>query len=111
MNDRPQPLKVAAIGDLHVREDGSNSFRDLFGEIARAADALVICGDLTDSGKASEAKLLAEDLRACPIPIVGVLGNHDYECGQETEVREVLRGAGMRLLDGQSHEIDGVAFV
>ncbi len=113
MNDQPhpRPFKVAAIADLHMRAEGGQSFRELFAEIGTSADALVICGDLTDTGRADEAKRLAEDLRACPIPIIGVLGNHDYECGQEAQVREILRGAGMRLLDGQSHEIDGVAFV
>ena len=43
---------------------------------------LALCGDLTNFGKIREAEILAEDLRACTIPIVGVLGNHDYECGQ-----------------------------
>ncbi|HEV7443493.1 MAG TPA: metallophosphoesterase, partial [Steroidobacteraceae bacterium] len=74
-------LKVAAIGDLHVKEDGTASFRELFGEISRSADVLVIAGDLTDLGKPREAEILAEDLRACSIPVVAVLGNHDYECG------------------------------
>ena len=74
-------LKVAAMGDLHVREDHSQSFRDLFGEISREADVLVLAGDLTDLGKPKEAEILAQDLKACSIPVIGVLGNHDYECG------------------------------
>src|SRR5260370_38377675 len=72
-------LKVAAIGDLHVKDDGAVSYKDLFGQISRAADVLVIAGDLTDLGKPREAEILAEDLRACSIPVVAVLGNHDYE--------------------------------
>src|SRR4051794_32995551 len=110
MNDQPK-LKVAAIGDLHVREDRNDNLRDLFGAVSKEAAALVICGDLTDMGKPREAEILAEDLRACSIPVVGVLGNHDYECGHETEVKEILRQAGVHLLDGQSFEVDGVAFV
>ena len=85
MSDEQKPLqqtlRVAAIGDLHVREDNSESYRDLFGEISREADVLVLAGDLTDLGKPKEAELLAQDLKACSIPVVGVLGNHDYECG------------------------------
>jgi Icc-related predicted phosphoesterase len=110
MNDGAK-LTVAAIGDLHVREDRTDSFRDLFGAVSKEAAALVICGDLTDMGKPREAEILAEDLRACSIPVIGVLGNHDYECGHETEVKEILRQAGVHLLDGQSFEVDGVAFV
>jgi Icc-related predicted phosphoesterase len=104
-------MKVAALGDLHVREDGSASFRDLFGEISREADVMVLAGDLTDLGKPKEAELLAQDLKACSIPVIGVLGNHDYECGCAEEVTRILRDAGMRVLDGQATEIDGVGFV
>jgi len=105
------PLKVAAIGDLHVKEDGASSYRELFGEISRAADVLVIAGDLTDLGKPREAEILAEDLRACSVPVVAVLGNHDFECGCVEEVSQILRQAGVRLLDGQTTEIEGVGFV
>jgi Icc-related predicted phosphoesterase len=106
-----KPLRVAAIGDLHVREDNAESYRDLFGEISREADVLVLAGDLTDLGKPKEAELLAQDLKACSIPVVGVLGNHDYECGAHEEVAHILREVGMKVLDGQSVEIDGVGFV
>ena len=47
---------------------------------------LVLCGDLTNFGKTSEAEILAEDIKSCSIPVLGVLGNHDYECGQPDEV-------------------------
>jgi Icc-related predicted phosphoesterase len=102
---------VAALGDLHVREDSTTSFRDLFGEISKEAKALVICGDLTDTGKPREAELLAEDLKACSIPVIAVLGNHDYECGHVDEVKDILRKGGVHLLDGHSFEVDGVGFV
>src|SRR5688572_30909451 len=104
-------MRVAAMGDLHIREDGSASFRELFGEISRVADVLVLAGDLTDLGKPKEAELLAEELRGCLIPVVGVLGNHDYECEAAEEVATILRNGGMKVLDGQSVEIEGVSFV
>src|SRR4051812_47367273 len=104
-------LKVATIGDLHVKEDKSHSFRDLFGEISQAANVLVLCGDLTDTGTPKEAEILAEDLRACAIPVVAVLGNHDYESNQVDKVAEIIKAAGVHLLDGQSYEVDGVGFV
>ncbi len=99
------------MGDLHVREDNWTSYRDLFGEISREADVLVLAGDLTDLGKPKEAELLAQDIKSCSVPVIGVLGNHDYECGAHEEVTHILRDAGMRILDGQSVEIDGVGFV
>jgi len=104
-------LRVAAIGDLHVKEDGAVSYKSLFGEISRAADVLALAGDLTDLGKSREAELLAEDLKACTIPVIAVLGNHDYESDRVDDIRGVLRQAGVRLLDGQATEIGGVGFV
>ncbi|WP_296598193.1 metallophosphoesterase [Phenylobacterium sp.] len=110
-NDAPaRPLRLAAIGDLHVGENAERPYRDLFARISQEADVLALCGDLTNFGKTREAEILAEDLRICTIPIVGVLGNHDYECGQPAEVARILHDAGMRILDGEAFEIDGVGF-
>jgi len=103
-------VKIAAIGDLHVTEDSVAPYRRLFEEISEVADALTLCGDLTNFGKTSEAEILAEDIRTCAIPVLGVLGNHDYECGQPQEVARILHEAGMTVLDEQAVEIDGVGF-
>ncbi|MBL8770342.1 MAG: metallophosphoesterase [Phenylobacterium sp.] len=105
-----RPLRLAAIGDLHVGEDMRQPYRDLFARIAQEADVLALCGDLTNFGKTPEAEILAEDLRVCTIPVVGVLGNHDYECGQPGEVARILHDAGMHVLDGEAFEIGGVGF-
>jgi Icc-related predicted phosphoesterase len=115
MNDpstepRNGTMKVAAIGDLHIREDSERRYRDLFAEISHVADVLALAGDLTDFGKTGEAEMLAEDLRACTIPAVGVLGNHDFECGQPDKVAEIMRQAGVIMLDDQATMVDGVGF-
>ena len=107
----PGKLRIAAIGDLHVAADRSSDYRALFTEMSRAADVLVLTGDLTNLGKPHEAELLAEDLRAASIPVVGVLGNHDYESGEVEAVSAILKAAGMHLLNGTSVEIAGVGFV
>jgi uncharacterized protein len=80
-------------------------------EAVREADILVLAGDLTDFGKAREAEVLAEDMRAAGVPIVGVLGNHDHESGETDEVCRIFRQAGVHLLDGQSYEMGDAAFV
>jgi len=110
MTTSESKLRVAAIGDLHVMEDSVAPYRELFAEISANADVLVLCGDLTNFGKTSEAEILAEDIRACSIPVIGVLGNHDYECDQPDEVRAILHEAGMTVLDEQAIEIGGVGF-
>jgi len=110
MASEGKPLRVAAIGDLHVQEDSVAPYRELFIEVSNHADVLLLCGDLTNFGKTSEAEILAEDIKSCTIPVLGVLGNHDYECGQPEEVARILHEAGMIVLDEQAHEIDGVGF-
>ena len=53
--------------------------------------------------------MLARELAAAlRIPAVGVLGNHDYESGQHEEVVQILRDAGVVILDGDGCEIAGV---
>ena len=103
-------MRVAAIGDLHVQESDTAPYRELFTEISNKADVLCLCGDLTNFGKTTEAEILAEDIKSCSIPVLGVLGNHDYECGQPENVAAILTEAGMKVLDEQAIEIDGVGF-
>ena len=109
-NGAGAPIKVAAMGDLHVTEASEHRYRELFAEISEVADVLALCGDLTNFGKTREAEILAEDLRSCTIPSVGVLGNHDYECGQPEEVARILHSAGMTVLDDQAVVIKDVGF-
>lgn len=111
MTEVKAKLKVAALGDLHVRADEPPPLRELFTEISQAADVLVLCGDLTDTGKPKEAEILKEELKACSVPVVAVLGNHDYECGYVDEVKAILKEAGVHLLDGQSCKVKDVGFV
>jgi Icc-related predicted phosphoesterase len=80
-------------------------------QVHEDADVLVLCGDLTDYGLPEEAAILARDLQtAVRIPMVGVLGNHDYESDQQVEVTRILRDAGLTLLDGDTTEIKNVGF-
>lgn len=111
MEEGTARLRVAAIGDLHIGDSQRHPCRELFADAAQNADVLALCGDLTNLGAVKEAEILAEDLAACPIPKVGVLGNHDYECNCAEHVSEILREAGLVLLEGHSVEIQGVSFV
>lgn len=103
-------MRIAAMGDLHVKEHDSPSYKELFTEISQVADILVLAGDITDLGKPREAERFVSDLRSCSVPVVGVLGNHDYECAQVDDVRTIIKDAGMHLLEGQAVEIKGIGF-
>lgn len=104
-------VRLAAISDVHYSKSGQGALQSLFAQITDHADVLLLCGDLTDYGLAEEAKVLARDLTvSLKIPVIGVLGNHDYESGQEQEIVKILSEAGVRLLDGDSHELHGIGF-
>lgn len=105
-----RPMRVAAVGDLHVMASHAAPYREMFVQMGHEADVVCLCGDLTNHGRSDEAHILAEDIRACPVPVVAVLGNHDYECGQAEEVSRILREAGAKVLDGEAVEIAGVGF-
>jgi Icc-related predicted phosphoesterase len=104
-------VRIAAIGDLHFSKTNQGTWHALFSQIDRAADVLLLCGDLTDYGLAEEGQLLARELEAAlKIPIVAVLGNHDYEAGQAAEIRAALTHARVQILDGETCEVLGVGF-
>lgn len=104
-------MRLAAVGDLHCKKNARGTFEALFAAMAAAADVVVLCGDLTDYGLADEARVLVEELAAAkPVPIVAVLGNHDYESDQADQVKGLLGDAGVEVLDGDECEIAGVGF-
>ncbi|HYT68064.1 MAG TPA: metallophosphoesterase [Vicinamibacterales bacterium] len=105
-------VRIAAIGDLHYgRTTPPGSLQPLFAQINDSADILVLCGDLTDYGLAEEARALVKELTpTVKIPIVTVLGNHDYESNQQSEIFQILKDAGIATLDGETTEIHGIGF-
>src|SRR6185437_13255153 len=104
-----QAMRLAAVGDLHVKKTSQGQLQPLLTPVNDHADVLLLCGDLTDYGLKEEAVVLAKELTAAVrIPIVAVLGNHDYESGQQQDVCQILTDAGIHVLDGEAFEIEGV---
>ena len=104
-------VRIAAMSDVHCGKESVGSLQAVFTRAAEAADVLVLCGDLTDYGSPEEAKLLVRELApANRVPIVAVLGNHDFESGHQEEVCQILSDGGVRVLDGDSFEACGVGF-
>jgi Icc-related predicted phosphoesterase len=104
-------VRIAAVSDIHYGKSTQGMLQPLFAQITETADVLVLAGDLTDYGLPDEARALAKDLTASlKIPAVGVLGNHDYEAGEEKDIAKILTDAGVRMLDGDTYEFHGVGF-
>ncbi len=103
-------IKIAAVGDIHVRHSDKGKWTNCFSQASEQADILVICGDLTDTGDEDEAKVLVEELKVCKIPVITVLGNHDYEKGKHKAIRQIMLDAGIYVLDGEAIMVKGVGF-
>lgn len=80
--------KILILTDLHLRAQGKTIIG--LDPVARCraalqtavadhpdADALVLMGDLTHSGRPEEYAILRDILADCPIPVIPMLGNHD----------------------------------
>jgi len=95
-------LRVAAVGDIHFAEDSCGKLRPYWSHLEEHADVFLLCGDLTHVGNTDQALALAEELRDIELPIVAVLGNHDYHAGQPGQVRRALERVGVTVLEGES---------
>ncbi|HEY8430254.1 MAG TPA: metallophosphoesterase [Sandaracinaceae bacterium] len=95
-------LRIAAVGDLHVGCDSRGAWGDRLRSAARHADVLLLAGDLTQHGRLEEAEVLAEDLSGLGLPVLAVLGNHDYHVERQDEIARLLEQAGVTVLEGAS---------
>jgi uncharacterized protein len=98
------PIRIAATGDIHAGEPLREHIERAFSGIAEQADLVLLAGDLTTHGLPEQAAVLADACLPLQIPVVAVLGNHDYHSGFAEEITDVLAGAGMTVLD-RSHVI------
>ncbi len=103
-------VRIAAVSDLHCTKTSQGAFQPLFAQAGAAADILVLCGDLTDHGLTDEAQVLVKELAGVRVPMIAVLGNHDYHHGQQEQIEHLLCDAGVKMLDGDDYEVLGIGF-
>jgi len=113
-NGRPEPvhtetIRIAAAGDVHCRESHGADVAAAFAKLEGQVDMLLLAGDLTTCGEPAEAQVLADACRPLSMPVIAVLGNHDWHAGRADEVNAVLEAAGIEMLERQStvHEVRG----
>jgi Icc-related predicted phosphoesterase len=99
-------VRLAAAGDVHAREGMENQLRESFGSLGDRADLVLLAGDLTTCGDPKEAQVLADGCADLDIPVVAVLGNHDWHLDRAEEVAAVLSDAGVVMLDRASTIIE-----
>lgn len=99
-------IRVAAVGDVHLGPDLAGRHRKGLEGVEKQADVLLLAGDLTRHGTVEEARIVAEEYRDLPVPVVAILGNHDYHSDQPEELSDVLRDAGILVLEGEGVVLD-----
>jgi Icc-related predicted phosphoesterase len=95
-------IRVAAVGDVHLGPDIAGRHRAGLHDLPDQADVLLLAGDLTRHGTADEAEIVAAEYRDLGVPVVAVLGNHDYQSDEQDKVAGVLTQAGITVLEGTS---------
>src|ERR1700747_624701 len=103
-------MRIAATADLHFAPANQVALRDQLSRARDEADVLGLAGDLTHYGQPSEMEPLLNALVRIRVPTIAVLGNHDYECGRELELVQMMTSEGIKVLDGSAYERDGVGF-
>ena len=101
-------IRVAAVGDIHLSPSNRGRLAPQLVDLERSADLLLLAGDLTCLGTASEAEVVAEELApvAERLPVLAVLGNHDLHGDESVADASLLGGAGVRVLEGDAETVD-----
>jgi Icc-related predicted phosphoesterase len=73
---------------------------------AEVADVLLLAGDLTQDGGVDTATELCDLFGGLDLPVVAVLGNHDYDRGEEATFAAMLTGVGVTVLEGAATVVD-----
>src|SRR6266480_2260049 len=105
--------KAALISDVHLGHVRNGSFlRRMVAKILREEpDAIFIAGDLYD-GTAIDAGRAAEPLNKLTAPggVDFVAGNHE-QFGDDSKYLKAIEAAGVRVLNNEKVEVDGLQIV
>ncbi|KJF24656.1 MULTISPECIES: metallophosphoesterase [unclassified Rhodococcus (in: high G+C Gram-positive bacteria)] len=99
-------IRVAAVGDVHLGADSHGELRPALDMVSTHADVLLLAGDLTRHGGRDEAKVVADEFADLGIPVIAVLGNHDYHSNAVSDITNTLTAQGISVLEGESVTID-----
>src|SRR6185312_1486118 len=99
-------IRIAAIGDVHAGARPSKEWVDGCARLAAEADLLLYAGDLTQHGALNEAEALVAPLKDAGIPVVAILGNHDYNLGQEHSIRRMMERSGICVVEGSATTVE-----
>jgi Icc-related predicted phosphoesterase len=100
-------IRIAAAGDVHFGREGDRErAAKIFGALEGRVDIVLLAGDLTTHGEPEQAAILADAVRELEMPVLTVLGNHDWHANRAAEVTAVLEESGVVVLDRSHHTVE-----
>ena len=93
-------IRVAAAGDIHAGSAERDRVAEAFARVEEQADLILLAGDLTQRGQVDEVCVVADACRKLEIPVVAVLGNHDWHSDRPADLTRAIAEAGVVVLDG-----------
>jgi Icc-related predicted phosphoesterase len=100
-------IRIAAAGDVHYGRDGDRErAAAAFASLAGRIDLVLLAGDLTTHGEPQQAAILGDAVRELGVPVLAVLGNHDWHSNRAAEVVAALQEAGVVVLDRSHHVLE-----
>ena len=102
-------IRIAAAGDIHYgeRADDRERAHATFAALDGRVDVILLAGDLTTHGEPEQAQIVADAVRDLEVPVLTVLGNHDWHVNRAGGVRaRCCEEAGVIVLDkDHNHQI------
>jgi Icc-related predicted phosphoesterase len=98
-------IRVAAVGDVHSSDKPDEVLGQYWAELHQHADLFLLAGDLTTHGGANQAHALASLLDHVKVPIIAVLGNHDYHSNQNEVICRLFEDTGVVILERNSTSV------
>ncbi|NUR75372.1 MAG: metallophosphoesterase [Thermoleophilia bacterium] len=97
-------IRVAAAGDIHAGSAERDRVAEAFKRVEEQADVILLAGDLTQRGQVDEIDVVADACSGLQVPVVAVLGNHDWQSDRPGDLARALAEAGVVVLD-RTHTI------
>jgi Icc-related predicted phosphoesterase len=100
-------IRIAAAGDVHLgRKADGERLREAFEALRGRVDLVLLAGDLSTHGEPQQGQHLADAARDVDVPILTVLGNHDWHANRRDEFAAVLEEGGITVLERDHRILD-----
>jgi Icc-related predicted phosphoesterase len=100
-------IRIAATGDIHLgREGDEERWAEAFAGLRDRVDLVLLAGDLTTHGEPEQGAMVASAVRGLDVPVLAVLGNHDWHVNRRDELVAVLQEGGIDVLEREHRVLE-----